>query len=601
VAECCVYYYFIIGIFMLSPVDSLKSDYKAIEDCRNNDSLSDISPDAQERVLALLAFSPQKPETLWDAIGHLHFLALKARSGVLASRLATCAQPYLGNFRPNINLLITDKAQKHFSSLDLAQIPFFTNLFNGSYTLKWDDNNRPVINDIWIKTSSLNSLMECIQGRRNDFLDFGIIKLGWFMQHMDYFYAGFQNAPELLRQKVVAHLISIAAPENIEKLVQMADAYRLDTVEVLAAAVRTGQDLKKCSQMLENDPKHDQIMDGIETFLLQRPAILDNFTSGQLLNYYSIASYFKCEDLMYAALATLSARVQTPAELQDLWSLVDSQACSQFDEDCVLLNSLSKHIQLRSGPYDRDVANWAYARALLYEQSQWGRALASSLVDLNDEFAFGNLEGAFRNNFNVLTVDLDYATTQYLLKRIGEWLNIIGDRFDIDGDVAKRSRKITALEMDALTNLRRFAAVAHRVTDVDQPFLQGVSQKKLSWLFSKLNPDQLKSTNLDESHISDTTILHPFNNLTSLSLKGCLSLRCLDLMDTMPGLKSLDLSNCVNLNWKIGYIAPKPMLVHLLLENVSVGDPREFSRFPQLKPGSLPIRRLSESENHEIG
>ncbi len=140
-----VYYIFLNNItFILLHVISMNisnSDYsfslnpKAIELCRQSNSLSAIPPDVQERLIALLPFSESQPEELWDAVSHLHLLAIKEANNDLGYRLAQCVRPYLGFLRPNIKLIIANKAQKHFNSLALAQIPYFTSFFTGPMLL----------------------------------------------------------------------------------------------------------------------------------------------------------------------------------------------------------------------------------------------------------------------------------------------------------------------------------------------------------------------------------------------------------------------------------------------------------------------------------
>ncbi|MDP1834688.1 MAG: hypothetical protein Q8K75_02055 [Chlamydiales bacterium] len=566
---------------MLGPLNNLLLNHQAIQLCAKSKSLSSISHDVQERLIGLLS-SQRRPEELWNAVSNLHLLAVKERRGELASRLAECAKPYLGVLPSNLNLLIADKAERCFNSLALAQIPFFSNLFNGSYDVKWKGDSL-FVNDELIKISSLDCLVKRIQSEGYDFSDFGMIKLRWFMQQMDHLYGGFHGAPEPMRDSVLARLMSIATPSNIEQLVVMSENYQLDTVAILAAAIRTGEDLDKCSHVLENAPKRNEIMEGIKACLLAQMTISHTTSPSQLLNYYSIASYFGLENLMSEALATLTADVHTPMDLRALWSTIDSPVYHHLNDDCALFQKLSAQIQLRPGKYDCDMADWAYVRALRYEQSQWGRVLVSNLVDLNDEFVFGYLEGSISNNLRVLTRDLEYATTQYLLGRVGTWLNIVGNHKDFDRSVPKKSRKTTALQKEAIINLQRFSKVADRVTEMDGPFLAGVTQKNLAWLFSKLNPERLKTANLDDSQIDDATILHPFKNLVSLSIKNCLSLRKLNLTDTMTLLENLDLSNCMNLDWKIGWVCPKPRLTRLSLENVSIGDPDQFRKFPRLR------------------
>ncbi len=113
--------------------------------------------------------------------------------------------------------------------------------------------------------------------------------------------------------------------------------------------------------------------------------------------------------------------------------------------------------------------------ALLYEQLQWGRMLASSMIERNDEFVFAYLEGTLQHRPAVLTCHLDYAATQYLLGRLALHFEALGDFFDIDKPPKKR--KIPEAQCLALAFLQRFAKVAHRVIEMDGSYLQGVSQQ----------------------------------------------------------------------------------------------------------------------------
>ncbi len=567
-----------------SSVHDLTLGYKAIELCCNGNSLSEIPSEAQERVLSLLPLCWSQPEMLLDAVSHLHLLAVKESNDDLGRRLAQCVKPFLGSLRPNINLVIAGKAQFFFNSLALAQMPYFTALFRGAYPIKWIDTNGLVVKDTAIRISSLICLLEYIQGRHN-LSEVGFLKLSWLMQQMDYLYGGFQTAPVTLRESVVEHLMSIVTPERLQAVLTMAETYRLDYVRLIASAVQTGEDLARCNSLLENNPNRNEIMEGLKMHFLQKiTANSDNVTVKQLVDSYSIASYFASEEAIQQTFARLTAAIQTPEHVYTLWGLVDSETYLHLHEDCAFLKQLSKGIQLKPGPYDRVVANWAYSKALFYEQAQWGRALASSLIDLNNEFVLAYLEGTLQHRQPILNRDLDYITTQYLLAHVRVCFEVLGDRFDIDKP--KMKGIISKEQLSALIFLQRFAKVAHRVTEMDGPYLQGMSQKNLSWLFSKLSPDALISANLDESHINDTTILQPFLKLTSLSLRSCVHLKYLDLIDAMPGLQRLDLSNCIHLNWRVGWVAPKNKLTHLGLENVEIGNMQDLQKFPLLNFGN---------------
>ncbi len=50
----------------------------------------------------------------------------------------------------------------------------------------------------------------------------------------------------------------------------------------------------------------------------------------------------------------------------------------------------------------------------------------------------------------------------------------------------------------------------------------------------------------------------------------------------MVGLKRLDLSNCIHLNWRTGWVLPKNKLTYLSLENVEIPCPEELRKFPLL-------------------
>ncbi len=180
------------------------------------------------------------------------------------------------------------------------------------------------------------------------------------MQQMDYLYAGFRNAPLTLRENVLEHFSSLVTPENFdavvnpeyfEAVVKLIDMCQLDDVRGLASVVRTGEDLARCSTLLEKSDNQNKIMQALKIHFLQKiTPPPDNPTVEQLLISYSIASYYDSKDVVEETFTGLTVAIQTPEQLQTLWALLDTRPYHYLvDKECSFLRQLSKRIQLRPG------------------------------------------------------------------------------------------------------------------------------------------------------------------------------------------------------------------------------------------------------------